>query len=465
MKLKGIFTFYLALACFTLAAQNQPVINLSYSRLFSTYEYVKKLSAEYPGNVYKDSFKTSAFNRKAYTDLLAQFDTLNIYYAFDYPGYPIGQKMSVATTSIIQRNLIYSNSINAFKKESFGIIPVADMLAFANIIDKFATVYDSLVYIPHRKQFEDKIAALQAFVEQTQLAKYFENGLQFYNTAWDFSIPIDIAIVPSIEEGGFTGTAFFNNAVSEVPLNFNENDALFTVLMHEIYHTLYNEESLAFKKQLKGWFSGNSSANSQYAFLLLNEALATALGNGYVFEQINGHTDTEAWYNVKYIDQMAQKIYPTVKQYLKEHKPMDKQFVDTYIALYDQYFPAWTTEPAHIFHYRYILTDEEQDFSFFRKNFRRATYYAHETGVSPNNLERMREQEVTKVIIVSSDHAKKLKWIQQAFPELKNWKFDASKEFVYSSWLKDRTKIFIVNKLGATTEKIFEKNTLLPEQK
>lgn len=132
--------------------------------------------------------------------------------------------------------------------------------------------------------------------------------MKFYKAIWDYSVSIDIAIIPSISDGGFTANAFLNNAVSEVPLNFAHNDILFCVLMHEIFHNVYDWQSLEVKKNIESWFLANPSPNSQYAYYLLNEALATAMGNGYIYEGINGKTEKDQWYNMKYIDQMAQAI-------------------------------------------------------------------------------------------------------------------------------------------------------------
>lgn len=125
-------------------------------------------------------------------------------------------------------------------------------------------------------------------------ADYFETGLKFYNAIWDYSVSIDIAIIPSISDGGFTANAFLNNAVSEVPLNFAHNDILFCVLMHEIFHNVYDWQSLEVKKNIESWFLANPSPNSQYAYSLLNEALATAMGNGYIYEGINGKTEKDS---------------------------------------------------------------------------------------------------------------------------------------------------------------------------
>jgi len=121
------------------------------------------------------------------------------------------------------------------------------------------------------------------------------------------------------------------------------------------------------KNKLEADFKQNPSKSSIYAYLLLNEVLATALGNGYVFENLNGKLDTTEWYNWQYINLMAKQIYPTVLEYIKQKKPIDKKFIDTYIKLYEQNYPNWINELDHTMTYRYILSNNQSDFNTFRQ--------------------------------------------------------------------------------------------------
>jgi len=299
---------------------------------------------------------------------------------------------------------------------------------------------------------------LKSFVDKATLFLFFDKGLTFYNAKWDVSIPINITIIPSIKENGFTATAFLNNAVSEVPLKFEHNDVLFSVLMHEIYHTVYDEQSLAFKREIEAWFKNNPSQNSQYAYLLLNEALATTLGNGYVYEQLNGTIDKEDWYFNKYINLMAKAIYPIVKEYLDNDKPMDKNFIDEYIDIYDKHFSAWINELDNLLTNRYIITDNPDDFNYFRKNYRYSSNYQSEVPLTQSSLERMKSTPITKIIIASSNNENKLEMIKNTFEELKNWKISAQKEFVHTINLEDKTRLIIINQLSSSIDELFNTN-------
>lgn len=458
MKIKTVFTLFILFLTNAIFAQNKPEIHITYSKLLSTYDFVKQLSDNYPDNKYKQIFKKSTFNTDYYKDLITQLDTLKLHESYDFQGYPIGQKRPVMTTSLIQRNLINSKSILDFKKTTFGIIPNSELLPLSNIISEFELVYNQLVYLPNKDEFEKKMEALKSFVDKATLFLFFDKGLTFYNTKWDVSIPINIAIIPSIKENGFTATAFLNNAVSEVPLKFEHNDVLFSVLMHEIYHTIYDEQPLAFKQEIESWFKNNPSQNSQYAYLLLNEALATAIGNGYVYEQLNGTIDKEDWYFNKYINLMAKAIYPIVKEYLDNDKPMDKNFIDEYIDIYDKHFSAWINELDNLLTNRYIITDNPDDFNYFRKNYRYSSNYQSEVPLTQSSLERMKSTPITKIIIVSSNNENKLEMIKSTFEELKNWKISAQKEFVHTINLEDKTRLIIINQLSSSIDELFNTN-------
>src|SRR5690606_41677023 len=115
----------------------------------------------------------------------------------------------------------------------------------------------------------------------------------------------EISIIPTVHENGITATACMNQVMSALPINSKQYPVLFSVFMHEIYHTVYNEQSFATKLQIENWFHYHPSPHRQYAYLLLNEALATAFGNGYVYRQLNCDVDRDDGSGNKYINLIA----------------------------------------------------------------------------------------------------------------------------------------------------------------
>src|SRR6185369_14591931 len=123
MRIKAAFLITFLLLFSAVFGQKEPVINITYSKLLATYDFIQKLSDNYPDNECKQSFLSSKFHTQYYTGLVIQLDQLNIHEAYSFQGYPTGQKTPVMTTLLIERNLINATSIQEFKKQTFGIIP------------------------------------------------------------------------------------------------------------------------------------------------------------------------------------------------------------------------------------------------------------------------------------------------------------------------------------------------------
>jgi hypothetical protein len=96
---------------------------------------------------------------------------------------------------------------------------------------------------------------------------------------------------------------------------------------------------------------------------LLNESLATALGNGYVFTKLRGKENSGNWYRNRFINLMAKEIYPIVTEYLASGRAMDKTFVDRYIQTYDTRFPEFLVDLEHVLLGRYVLADDTRAFA------------------------------------------------------------------------------------------------------
>ena len=255
---------------------------------------------------------------------------------------------------------------------------------------------------------------------------------------------------------GFTATAFYNNVERALPPDLRDYNILFGIMMHEIFHILYDEQSVVLKKDIEKWFVSNPSRNSRYAFLLLNEALATALGNGYVYGQLNGKEDAGAWYNRKYINLMAKKIYPLVKEYIVKHQSIDRLFVDNYIKNYDDNFSSWISELDNLMTYRYVLADNSEDFTLIDENLPYRSISQSEDTISESSVGKLAKTPTTKIIIVSKENRRKLQLIKQNFNELKNWQPNDRIDFIYSVFLADKTYLVIINSVRKSTKKQIE---------
>lgn len=431
--------------------QERMEFEVTYSKLYATYDFIEKISNYYPENAFKTEFSNSKYNTDYYKHKVSQLDTLRVDFNYYFEQYAPTLKSSLASRSVLEKNLMMSNTIEEFKEKSFGIIPNEELIIFSNIIEVFLPVYNGLIFQPNKENFENQILAINNELTSNSVPKIFNDVLRFYGTEWDYDIPFKVIALPTIGKSGIGARAFLNIAIIRFPLNFKSYDVLFSVMLHEIFHIVYDSQFIALKYDLKTWFSNTKSNNSTYAFLLLNEVLATSLGNGYAYEQLKNKIDKEDWYYVKYVNQMAKDIYPIIKTYLENEKTIDEEFVKAYVSIYDEKFTEWTKELDNILTYRVILYDSADDTRYFRRNY---PYMFHRpiTPITLSGIEEMKQQPLTKVVIISNNHKKKLNLIKGNFDSLKEYKFNAKKEFIKVFELKDRTKLILINKYNSAIE-------------
>ncbi len=434
----------------------EPVFRIKFSEPLAVFEFVNALSANAENNPFKKLFDSSRFNQGKYKTFLAEYDSLNIDYSYEFTSYPYAQKIGGATRSLLKRNLLNSQTFVDFKLSSLGIIPNSDLFTLDSILMAFDPVYQELVYLPNKDRFEQQLGELRNLVASRDVMAYFGIGLRFYHSSWDNSIPFEMAFYPLPNSKGFTATAFYNNAESAIPTSLKDYNKLLSVMLHEIFHILYDEQSLIVKQNIQNWFTSDASVNSRYAYLLLNESLATALGNGYVYGKLNGGEDTSYWYRRKYTNLMAKKIYPLVSEYILQQKSIDKSFVENYIKIYDDNFSIWLTEIDNVMTDRYVISDKPADFEIIDELFPYRSMSQYESDVSESSIEKMKQAPITKVVIISKDNSDKVRLIKQNFTELKNWTPDVQADFSHSAFLGDKTFLIIVNVVRKTSKEQLE---------
>ena len=429
---------------------------IKYSEQLAVFVFLENLSEYYPDNVFKTEFQKSKYNVDKYKSLISKFEQLSISYSFRFEDFPYGSKKTMQTQDILKKSLIETDNLNDFKIRSAGMIPNKTLSDLGECVSEFTPIYNELIYNPNKEKFEKQLDEIQKYSNDHKIENYFKTGLVFYNSSWDNSIPFVAAFYPLPNSKGFTASAFCNNFVSAIQTDLKSHKDLFSVMMHETYHIIYDEQSLEVKKEIDTYFKTNKSTCSNYAYQLLNEVLATVVGNGYVYAELEGKVDSGDWYSNKYINLMAKQIYPLAKEYIDQKKPIDKNFIDSYIQLYETNFPDWINELNNIMTYRYVITENEKDFKVINKMFRYRSRTEYEDQITESSIEKMKHTPLTKIVIISKDSKEKIKLLKNKFEELENWKANPDKEFVEKILLDDKSQLIIVNQKKTELETLIK---------
>jgi hypothetical protein len=441
----------------TLSFAQKAIFEIKYSEQLAVFVFIQNLSENYPENVFKTEFNKSKYNIEKFKNTISKFDKLSIDYSYEFEEFPNGSKIPMQTRDILKKNLIETENLKDFKIRSIGIVTNKTLNELTEIITEFKPIYNELIYDPNKEKFEKQIKEITKYSNENKIDNYFETGLVFYNSSWDNSIPFEIAFYPLPNSQGFTAQAFYNNFISAIQTNLKDYKDLFSVMLHEIFHIIYNEQSLEFKTEIDKNFVENKSKSSNYAYQLLNEVLATSLGNGYVFEKLDGKIDSGDWYNRKYINLMAKQIYPLVNEYISLRKPIDKNFIDNYIKQYEVNFPNWINELDNIMTYRYVISENEKDFDVIDQKYRYRSSANYESEITESTIDKMKKSKLTKLIIISKNNKEKLNLVKKEFKELDSSKLNSENEFNYKILLDDKSQLIIINQKKSTIEMLIKK--------
>jgi hypothetical protein len=418
------------------------------SEPLAVFEFVNQITESGGNNPYKDAFQSSKYYTDANKRLLEKFESINYMYWYEYPQYPYGNKIGGNTYFLLAKNLINSKSFEEFAKESIGIIPNSDLASMTEILTSFLPIYRELIFKPNEGLYRIQVSAIQKKILATDVSAYFNKVKRFHNSSWNNSTTFILILCPQpkTEKPGFSASAFFNYAISNIPVNETNYDLVLSVMFHEAFHIVYDEQALEFKKKIDNWFNENPSKTSRYAELLFNEAVTTALSSGFLYKELSKkELPKEKWYNNRYINDMAVAMYPMVNQYLSQNLQVDQAFIDAYIDIYEKQFSAWIFMVDNILADRFIVAENSADYEAISKQFRQRNIAEYERQLNSETLQKIKKYPITKLIVIVKNHQETANLIKKYFVELKDWAPDSKLDFAFSMFLDDKTYIIILN--------------------
>lgn len=160
---------------------------------------------------------------------------------------------------------------------------------------------------------------------------------QFYGSVWPQDKPFYIHLLPKAKLSSMTmATIVADRILLEVPPKPKPERAKrdMTVILHELAHGLYGSQPLSLMNHLDQHFTKEPSLASNGTYKLIDEAMATAIGNAMGYKLLLNRLPPKPWYNNHGIDALAHAILPLVERYLANGKTIDEAFVGEAITLY-----------------------------------------------------------------------------------------------------------------------------------
>ena len=392
------------------SAQATPGFSFTTSPTLNTLHFMHaSVGGEHSSQSYRAFIDSATAGDDAFNELVTRYSQLDFSSGYRRPNLPRRRYRGRTVMDFLWLHASAATSIADFSQRTFGLLSVADHAELFDVLAKAAPYYQRLVYAPQRANIERTERFLDAY--EGRVAQLFHQVSGFYGTPWPADIPFTVALAPIPLASGVTSAVPKVSTLVCSYLSENDEDykATLGVAVHEMCHSIYDEQPAELQQDIDDWFALSKSPHATHAYAYFNEALATAIGNGWAYEQLNGHLDEGQWYADRYIDGYARAIHPLVSAYLREQQTLDRAFVQAAIEAFAKTFPDADRDLAVLLNTVGIYADTEDDRTLsgfsdvLMRRFRVSSSFLRAPLTSPGALRTMGYPQLTKLIIVDRD--------------------------------------------------------------
>lgn len=240
----------------------------------------------------------------------------------------------------------------------------ADVFTFeeqGKVIDamrELEPLYRRLIEEPHGERAATTGQALSDYLRAHDVESMMQAIAHLYSVPWPQGMPLWIGLSPTpAGEGSFSATINGNVVRSFMPADYRRLDIYAGVMAHEFAHVLFSNLTMDAVQEIQGAFLDARSPARRFAEAWLNEALATAAGNAWVYRQLNGEHQQGEWYSDPVVDAYAKAMAPPVHAVLDAGGRFDEALVETVVEAFDRAFPNALDDPAVVLPHAMLVVD------------------------------------------------------------------------------------------------------------
>ncbi|MGN6292889.1 MAG: hypothetical protein ACTHMV_09120 [Chitinophagaceae bacterium] len=427
-------------------ATAQSIVRFKISKPYAILSFIETASGTQSHSPTLKALIDSKIDRNdtLFNRLVQDFRNINLNYNYKRDEFPGNRRQYRSTYDLIVIAAVKSESLPQFRDNTIGILPNSAHQELLKSLTGIEIYYDSLIWLPSQQSLNKQIRNLRNY--EAKANELFRLFSKFYHSSWTNDIPFHVTLYPIPgKRGSTTATPHANSLCVGVLTEGKDLAATMGVVVHEMCHVLYDEQVSGFQHQLDSAFMTSTSPYKNVAYNFFDEALATALGNGWAYEKISGTPDTSAWYNNEYINGFARAVYPLVKQYLETNKSIDPFFVKQAIDIFANTYPRSLSDYSILFNNMYLYADagngqERQELrNILGKYFQSSRYSFSSPVLHEYSIESLKTSKPVQLIIIDRDHQATLSGLKNIFPEIETTvKEHNDKNFVLSFY--DQTK-------------------------
>ncbi len=393
---------------------------------------------EHTSQTYRAFIAEATAGDAAFAKTIAEFQEVDLSMSYRRPDLPRRRYRSRSVMDLLWMQSAAANSLEDFSQRSVGLLSATEHGRLFRVLAKAAPYYRRLVAEPQRTNAERMERFLNAYAQRVGLL--FNQVTQFYGTPWPTDVPFVTSLVPLPMASGVSTAVPMGNTLVCSYLAENPDDyrAALGVSVHEMCHSIYDEQPAALQTEIDNWFMLSRSPYATHAYSYFNEGLATAIGNGWAYAQLNGRMDTAAWYADEFIDGYAHALYPLVKAYLTEHQQIDRAFVTAAIEAFAKTFPDADRDFAVLVSSMGLYADTENDATLtgyseaIMQRFKVNSSYLRAPLRNQATQQTMGYPQLTKVVIIDREREQRWTELGTRYEDMAAVRLPTDRNFHYS---------------------------------
>ncbi|UPT72148.1 MAG: hypothetical protein M0D53_07790 [Flavobacterium sp. JAD_PAG50586_2] len=467
MKHKILILFFL----FSGILQAQEFFTYKLSKPYCIFNFMNTATNR-PGtsSTLRKYIETKTANDTDFKKLCDEFTAINLHYNIERDGFPESRNQNSSTYNLVAMNMVNADNLQDFKVRCIGILPLNDNQKLFEVLTKAEKIYDKVLWKEYEGRIKNQLRELSKFARyNSDIFTIFSN---FYQTGWTKDIPFQVAIYPIPgKTGNTTATPHVNSLCIGVLTDETNYSSRNGVVLHEMCHIMFNEQSAEVQNKIDGFFNGNPSSYAKIAYSYFDEALATALGNGWAYKKANGKPDETSWYNNVTIDGFAKALFPSLENYLDGKKAIDKDFIDNAVIQFAAKFPNSIYDYSISFNALVLYTDNNDNTRIrtdLKDVFWVSSFNVSSPIMHPYSIEMMNESRLTQFFVITENHQEKLEKLKEIFPELGKHSYNNKSENLSFIDKKGRVVILLIltnlDELKRQLERMKENEIFDPQQ-
>lgn len=397
-------------------------VRFEVNRIHGLYVFVETIS-DFPhrSQTLKKVFDQSAYAKDPGTlEGIRKFKSLepSLSQGYSYPGLSTREN-GISVEGLLVTRSASATDIDDFSNRIKGLLPTLEHAVLVEVLKKIEPIYNELIWEKTSEKLSAYVESIRKVGKTSDLQAMFSKALKFYGGVWPEGLPFQVTFYPIPGAEGHSSAESLGSFESVGVLVDDPNkEQTFGILFHELCHSVYESQSLDFQKELRAWFLKENHRFGRLAYGYLNEALATALGNGWAVKRATGVLDSGSWYAHKKINGFAKAIYDRVEVYVDAGRRIDQEFVSDAIESFASRFPRAIYSYDANFERVVLFTGGTVDRSFLKHSLRRffrvASISDHSPIDDPQSLEALSSRDQTVVVLVLESEKKQLTAFSEA---------------------------------------------------